>query len=317
VSGRPTLLPVSAPATPGADRDAERQLRESYDAVMAISVRADATADVLGMAYGDLGKLLMAAELYEAAEPGLLNAHALMPGDAQWTYYLAHLYRKRGDLASSAEYFEQTLAVEPGNVAAIWWLGGVYIDQGRWDDAETRFSRALALQPGALSAVYGLGRAALGRGDFARAVEYFERVLAMNRRALAAHYPLGLAYRGLGRIAEAEAHLRQRSHMEIVPIDPRMNELDGLLHSVTAYQDRGMKASLAGNWEEAVVHFRRAAELAPEDPVVRIDLSTSLARAGDAGAALAQAREALRLAPGDRRAQRLVATLSTAARAQN
>jgi tetratricopeptide (TPR) repeat protein len=204
--------------------------------------------------------------------------------------------------------------VQPNNVAALWWLGTVHIDQGRLGDAESRFSRALALQPGALSAVYGLGRTALARGDHAKAVEYFERVLAMNARALAAHYPLGLAYRGLGQVQQAEGHLRQRSHMEILPGDPLMNELDGLLRSVTAYQDRGMRASLAGDWQEAVAQFRKAAELLPEDATVRLDLSTSLLQMGDTRAALEEAREALRLAPTDARARRLVDTLSAAAR---
>ena len=143
-------------------------------------------------------------------------------------------------------------------------------------------------------------------------MEYFERVLSMNARALAAHYPLGLAYRGLGQIALAETHLRQRSHMEILPIDPLMNELDGLLQSVTAYQDRGMKASLAGNWVEAVAQFRRAAELSPDDPTVRLNLGASLLQVGDTQGALTEAREALRLAPADARARRLVAALSGA-----
>ena len=100
--------------------------------------------------------------------------------------------------------------------------------------------------------------------------------------------------------------------MEILPVDPLMNELDGLLRSVTAYQDRGMRAARSGNWEDAAQQFQRAVELSPENVDARLDLSTALSRAGDADGALAQAREALRLAPADPRARALLRNLSAA-----
>jgi tetratricopeptide (TPR) repeat protein len=193
-------------------------------------------------------------------------------------------------------------------------LGTVYLELGRPSDAEANFSRALALQPGALSAVYGLGRVALARQDYPKAVALFERVLAMDARATAAHYPLGLAYRGLGEDQQAEAHLRQRTHMEIVPVDPLINELAGLLQSVTAYQDRGMRASQAGNWREAVMQFRHAVALSPRDVSIHLDLSTALIQTGDTQGALEEAREALRLAPSDARAKRLIGMLSARGR---
>jgi Flp pilus assembly protein TadD len=104
--------------------------------------------------------------------------------------------------------------------------------------------------------------------------------------------------------------------MEILPVDPLMNELGTLLRSATAFQDRGMRASLSGNWAEAVAQFRQAVELAPDDATARLSLSTSLLQAGDAAAALVEAREALRRAPADARARRLVASLSGAGRPQ-
>lgn len=313
-SDRRGALLVSLPEMSGADREAQQQIGNAYASLTAtIADRGAPTADV-SSAYGSLGALLMAAEFNEAAEPCLLNALGLAPGEWRWSYYLAHLYTRTGNLARSAEYFERTVALQPANVAALWWLGTVYLDLGRPADAEVQFSRALALQPGALSAVYGLGRAALARGDYAKAVEYLERVLAMNERAVAAHYPLGLAYRGLGQLQQAEAHLARRSHMEILPIDPLLNELEGLLQSVTAHQDRGMRAAQSGNWEEAARQFRRAVESAPDNVEARLDLSTALAQTGDAGGALAQTREAVRLAPQDPRAQALLRNLSGAAR---
>jgi tetratricopeptide (TPR) repeat protein len=322
---------VSLPDLAGADRAAEQQIRAAYATLMS-RVDGGAPAADRARAYGDLGKLLMAAEFNDAAEPCFKNALGLAPEEWRWNYYLGHLSRRKGDLATSAAHFERTVAASPNNVAALWWLGTVYVDLGRpvnnvaalwWlgtvyvdlgrpVDAERDFSRALALQPGALSAVYGLGRAALARGDYAKAVEYLERVLAMNERAVAAHYPLGLAYRGLGKLDQAQAHLAQRTHMEILPIDPLMTELEELLQSVTAYQDRGMRAARSGNWDEAARQFQRAVEAAPDNVEARVDLAGALYRTGDRGGALTHAREAYRLAPTDPHAESLLKTLTSA-----
>src|SRR5687768_18038121 len=42
-------------------------------------------------AYGEVGRLLMAADYYEAAEPYLLHAQAQAPEDVRWPYYLGHV----------------------------------------------------------------------------------------------------------------------------------------------------------------------------------------------------------------------------------
>jgi tetratricopeptide (TPR) repeat protein len=292
----------------GADEDARRQLADAHAALTAMA--GTSPADALSEAYGNMGRLFIAAELNDAAEPCFLNAIDLAPASPRWTYYLAHVYRRKHDLQKAARYFERTVTLRPSDVAALWWLGSMYLETGRPADAEARFTRALALQPGALSAVYGLGRAALARNDYAAAVGYFERVLAMNARATAAHYPLGLAYRGLGRLQEAETHLAQRTHVEIVPIDPLLAELDDLLHSVTAYQDRGMRAARSGDWDAAVALFRQAVELSPGDVSARLDLSLALAQTGDRAGAAEHAQEAVRLSPHDARARELVRVLS-------
>ena len=307
----PTALrPVAIPALAGADEDARQQIRAAHNHLTKQSANPAVPHAELAAAYGRMGTLLMAAELNDAAEPALLNAVTLAPDEARWTYYLAHVYRRRGELPAAARYFDRTVTLQPGNVAAIWWLGVVNLALGQPPDAERHFSRALALQPGALSAVYGLGRAALARNDYATAAQYFERVLAMNAQATAAHYPLGLAYRGLGRFAEAEAHLAQRTHLDVLPIDPLMNELEALLQSATAYQDRAMRAAQAGDWPRAVEQFRRAVAMEPANTDARLGLSTALFASGDRRGAIEEAREALRRAPGHSRARALVDELT-------
>jgi tetratricopeptide (TPR) repeat protein len=313
MASRPPLLPIFLPPMTGADGAARRQIQGAYDTVTAGAADRTLSPRVLGLRYGEMGKLFMAAELHDAAEPCLLNAATLLPDEPRWPYYLAHLYRRKGDLAKAATYLEQTLSATPDDATAWWWLGTVRLQQGRLDDAEAGFSRASTLRPGALSSVYGLGRVALARSDFATAVGYFERVLAMDARATAAHYPLAQAYRALGQLEKAQAHASQRSVVAIVPIDPLMDELGGLLQSTTAYHDRGMRAARFNDWGEAVTQFRLAVESAPDDADGRLALSAALSQTGDLSGAIEQARRAVELAPQDADARDVLEKLQSMA----
>src|SRR5205823_13138791 len=123
----------------------------------------------LGNAYGAMGKLLMAAEYFDAAESSYLNAQALVPTEARWPYYLGHVYRSRAEPAKSAASFERALQLQPSDVATLVWLGGAYLEQNRPEAAEPLFTKALSLQPRSVAALFGLGRVALAKRDYARA----------------------------------------------------------------------------------------------------------------------------------------------------
>jgi tetratricopeptide (TPR) repeat protein len=106
----------------------------------------------LGAAYGELGLILMAAEYYEAAASCYLTAQALVPDDAQWPYYLGHLYRIQGDTAKAARFFSQASDLRPGDAPTLVWLGEMYLDQNRPGQAEPLFLRALSQDPSSAAA---------------------------------------------------------------------------------------------------------------------------------------------------------------------
>ena len=251
----------------------------------------------LAMAYGELGKTLMAAESFVEAEPCFLNAHALAPADVRWAYYLAHVYRLEGQSMKAATFFERALRLMPDDVAALVWLGDMYLDQGRSEEAEPLFSRALTLQPRAVAARFGLGRVALAKHDYARAIDQFEAALTQDRRATIVHYPLALAYRAAGKVDQAEAHLRQRGEIEVGPPDPLMQELTERLDSSVVYENRGDRALAGGDVRAAVTHFRKGLSLAPDSLSLRQKLATALSLSGDVPGAVQQFQEVLRRSP--------------------
>ena len=291
------LRPVSLPDISRAADSVQQQLRARHAALTVKTENPNTPPDVLGNEYGEMGKLLMASEYRDAAEPCFLNAQTLMPADVRWPYYLAHLYRLRGELAKAATFFEMTLRLQPDNVAALVWLGGIYLARGRTEAAQPLLTKALTVRPQMTAALYGLGRVALARKDYAGAVKFLEAALAQDRLASSIHYPLATAYRELGDVAKAESHLRQRGQVDPVPPDPLMSELNGLLQSALAYERLGESALDKKEWQEAIGYFRKGVEIAPDNASVRQRLGTALYLSGDVEGAAQQFEEVVRRSP--------------------
>ena len=292
-----TLSPLSRPDVSQLDPAARKQIEEQYQSLTSLIATPGTRPEQRAEAYGATGNLLLAAELFEAAEPFYRYAQSLQPGEFRWPYYLGHIYQSMSQPDQAVASFTRAVELRPDDVAALVWLGSQYLERGKPELAEPLFKRALSAQPGTIAAVHGLGQTALAKKAYTVAAEYFEQVLAADARATAVHYPLSLAYRALGDTVKAEQHLRQRGTTEVGPPDPLMVELRGLLHGASGEEARGTRALSGRDFAAAVTHFRAAVELAPANPVLRHKLGTALSLAGDATGALQQFKEAVRLSP--------------------
>ena len=291
------MQPVTLPDLSRMAESAQTQVRDRYAAMMRTVENRSATIVDMSTAYGEMGKLLMAAQYPEPAEACFLNAQSLDSSEFRWPYYLAHLYRTQGDLTRSRTMFERALELRPDDVDALVWLGDVYLSLGMPDAAETPFAKALSLEPRSVSARYGLGRVALARNDPRRAVTYLEEVLKLDPEAAGAHYPLSQAYSALGETAKADEHLRQRREREILPADPLMVELDTLVNSPQTYETLGIRALDREDWAGAADAFRRGLELQPDSPSLKFRLATAVTMMGDPGGAEGLFEEIVRKSP--------------------
>ena len=283
------------------DASVQQQLRDAHAALQGTIARRDAPAAERAAAYGRLGMLLHAAEYYDAAEPAYLNAQALAPGEPRWPYYLAHLYKSRGEIDRTVASFNRVLALRPDDVPTLIWLGRQHLDQGDPARAEPLFARAQSLAPRTTAALAGLGQAALARQDFSRAVEVLEEALAIDPSAASIHSPLATAYRGRGDLARAELHLKQWRNTDILVPDPLRQELDLSLDSGLAFELRGVRALEARNFPAAAGFFRKGAAITPAtEPLgrsLRHKLGTALYMSGDTAGAVEQFTDVVRFAP--------------------
>ena len=291
------LPPATLPDLSQMDQAVRQQIDTSYQSLSSSRDNRATPPGDLARAYGETGKLLMAAEYFEAAEPFYLRAQAIEPNEVRWPYYLGHVYLARAEPTKAVASFERALSMKPDDVATLVWLAGVHLDHGQPELAEPLYTRALMIQPRAVSALFGLGQAALARREYARAVDQFEQALAADPRESIAHYPLALAYRSLGNTAQAEAHLRQQGRVEVGPPDPLMTEVRGLLQGPVAEENRGIRAMDDGDFKTAADHFRRGLELAPDNPSLRHKLGTALSLAGDTTGAFEQFQETIKRTP--------------------
>ena len=255
------------------------------------------SARQLAEAYGELGRLYLAYELWEPGEACLANAAALAAQEPRWSYYLGYLYRRSGDLVRSAELFERTLELRPGYLPALLRLGQVYLQLGRAERIEPLLEQ-VGGATGEESAVRVLrGRAALAQRDYEAARRHFTAVLAAEPEAGWVHYQLALAYRGLGRLDEARQHLELQTPGSLPLDDPLINELPALTTGAGLYRRRAMAAYEAGQVEQALVELRRALESDPARTDVRSSLALILAESDDLAGAAEQYRQVLGLEP--------------------
>lgn len=272
----------------------QTQIRDAHARLMTL-VTGPASARERSQAYGEFGALLMAAQFPDAPEPFLQNAHALDDADFRWPYYLAQVYRLRGEAEKAVVEFEKASQRNPQDIASRVWLGELHLQLGQPDRAAPYFTQALGLQPASMSARFGLGRSALAMHDYTGAVAHFEDLLTRDATAVAAHYPLSLAYTALGQTAKADAHLKQRASRDILPADPLMVELDTVLESPQSYETRGIRSLEAKAWPEAVTWFEKGLALAPDNSALHQRLGAALSMTGDRAAARRQFDEAVRL----------------------
>jgi len=301
-STRPELRPVALPDIASASPEVQARLRERHESLTRAINDSTSTPGALAEAYGDMGKLFLAAEYFEAAEACFVNAGALAPSEMRWPYYLGHAFRRSNRNDQAAQAFERALAIQPNHVPSLVWLAEMRLASNRPDEAERLLETARGIEPQSGAVLYGLGRAALARQDFPNAVKQLEAALTIAPSASRIHYPLALAYRGIGNRTQAEAHLSKRGEVDLPPADPLMADVANLLQNAAAYEARGAQALDARDWPGAIEQLTKAIEIAPRNAYTRLNLGTAYYMQRDADRALEQYREAVRLQPSLARA---------------
>lgn len=278
-SSRRNLRPVALPELTRLDPPVQQQVRERYDALKAAIDNRSTPASELALDYGQYGMVLQASEFVDAAEPSYLDAQTLSPDDVRWPYYLANLYKSRGETDKAEAAYKRALALQPNDLATLIWLGRLELDKGNTPDAKQLFEKAYSIAPNTVAVLAGLGRVGLDTHDYRAAATSLEQALAIDPDAESLHAPLAAAYRGLGELGKARPHIGQWRNRDLPVPDPRQQDMDLLLESGLSYELRGIREFEIRDWKGAADFFRRGLQLTPNNSPLRRSLEHKLGTA--------------------------------------
>jgi TolB-like protein/Tfp pilus assembly protein PilF len=292
-------------ATPG---PADTAALEPYLAGLAL-LRRPSDLSVLDEAEGRFREAIAAAPSFAPAYAGLCESGA---GRFRRT-------RDPADLREAAAACTRALGLNPQLVETEKALGALYNSGGRFEDAQPIFRRIIERDPQGADGYLGLARACEGRQELVAAEDNYRRAVAAEPSFWNAHNSLGGFLYARGRFDEAIASYRRVT--ELMPssalafnnlgsaflakrdfeaaIDAYRKSL-ALEPSSSAYSNLATGQYYLRRFAEAVGNYTRAAQLAPEDPVLWGNLADALWQMpGRRDAAVADYRKAIVLAERD------------------
>ena len=203
--------------TPNANADASYVLglcyvnSNRYDDARVAFANQFAVSPTSGAGYLLLGKMLMQANLPEAAADAAKKALDLTPKLPLAHFMLGEFYLFKSDTAQALREFEQEREINPANFAVYDRLGDVYTRSGKYQEAQEALAKAISLDTSSTGPFIQMGKVLLRRNDPQTSLLYLQHAEKMDTGNYMTHTLLGQAYRSLGREEEAKKELDRAS----------------------------------------------------------------------------------------------------------
>lgn len=203
--------------TPNANADANYVLglcylnSQRFDDARAAFADQFAVAPTSGAAYLLMGKMLMQANLPEAAAEAAKKAITLNPNLAMAHFMLGEFYLFKSDTEQARKEFEREREINPSNSAVYDRLGDVYIRSGEFQKAQEALAKAISLDTSSTGPFIQMGKVLLRRSDPQTSLLYLQHAEKMDPNNYMTHTLLGQAYRSLGREDDARKEIEAAS----------------------------------------------------------------------------------------------------------
>jgi serine/threonine-protein kinase len=202
----------------------------------------------------------------------------LDPREPQVHLTMGRIYRATGQSERSVAELQKAIELDPLNVMAYSNLASAYSESRRPEDAEKAYLQALRIRPSYWPAFTNLGVFYLNRGEYDKALEPLSLVVKLAPDYADGHTNLGTLFYNMSRFDEALA------------------EFDKSLAgrpTTTAYSNRGSIYYFKGDYARARDDFRRAIDLAGNNPLLWGNLADADSQIAGAGS---EAQEAYKRA---------------------
>jgi len=195
---------------------------------------------------------------------------------------LAELYLVQGKLEDAIAVCHQSLKIQPKFAPAYKTLGNVLQAQGKLDEAKSWYIRALEIQPDFAPALANLGTIYAMQQQWEKAIASYQKAIAIQPNFAGVYRNLAKVFSQIGKPDEAV-----ECCYAAVILEPRT--------TAEEYFSLGNTLLEQGKQERAIVCYRRAVELNPDEVEVYYKLGETLAKVGQLEEAISAYRRAIEL----------------------
>ncbi len=292
-------------------------------------------------AHGQLGLTYEANKMWSEAAASFANAAQLDGSDSRWPFHRAIAMHNFGALEEALELYD-TLSVKLATSATYRHrFGDALLQNGQAQESIVHFDQVIRLEPNQAEGFVGRGGARYHLKQYNDAVTDLEKAVALDPGYRSAHYLLGLSYRELGRRDDARRELGLGVDGKIRYLPDEFNELKKELgvgygtrmeralvlfksgknteavkvleELSAAYADNtDVLNNLASGYrrlgqdQRALGLLKRVHKLDPKQFPTLINLAAVRLDVGDLRGALADAQQAVALAPEHRSTQMIL-----------
>jgi tetratricopeptide (TPR) repeat protein len=231
---------------------------------------------------------------YQEATKLLQQAVEQHPGDPEAELLLLRILVLTGDFQRAQPLAPKLLALRPHDPQVLYLNGVVERTTDNYTQAKAHLEESVALDPNFFNSRYDLGIVLDALHEWKEAKVQLEKAIEIGASQPEAHYELAKVLHSLGETDSANrewALYRQQKKSE-----------EGALEAASR-SSQGDSDLAAGNFKEAIEHYREASETQPDNAVYKFKLSVALDRTGDTDGEKAQLLAAVALDPTHAAAQ--------------
>jgi Flp pilus assembly protein TadD len=209
------------------------------------------------LASGELGMILHAYGLFDAAAACYERARRYAPAEPRWAYYHGLVLAQRARSAEALAALLRSTALEPGARDPQLELARQLRAAGRLEEGRARLAALAFAHPDDPQVQMELGRTLSALGRHGEASAHLERALELAGDRGDVHHALALAYQGLGDEESAAAHrsaherYASRPLIGVTALPAEVARLDLGLHAAVS-AERGRRLALGGDYAGAL-----------------------------------------------------------------
>ena len=219
------------------------------------------------LAHHNLGVALDLEGRGDDAIVHLQKALSIKPDSIDALNNLGIAFAQKGNYDQAMDYYNRALTIDANHVGSHINLGKLFAEKGEVTEAISHYRQTLRIDPANENAHYDLAVLLRNQRKSDEAIFHFEKALTINPNLVDAHYNLGTLLMEQNKKKEGRLHIAQ-ALVILHNTDPRT--INPIYADV--FFKFGVDYSFRGQYQQAIVFFKKALEIKPDYEEARNNL---------------------------------------------